>query len=123
MDYADEDYYRNSYLLERKPAISADFAFYARTASRVIDGYTFNRLKDHADVPEVARMCCCELAEAEYRREKLQRDSGGKTAERVGTYSVSFVAAQDSAAASGREQRDIIMKWLGDTGLCYRGVE
>lgn len=122
MVYADEDYYKNSYLEGRKPVISAGFPFYSRAASQVIDGYTFNRLKDCADAPEAVRMCCCELAEAEYRREKLQRDSGGKTAERVGTYSVSFAAAQDSAAAAGREQRDIIIKWLGDTGLCYQGV-
>lgn len=122
MIYADGEFYKEKYLFGRKPVISAGFSFYARQASQVIDGYTFHRLKDRADVPEAVCMCCCELAEAEYLREKLQRDSGGKTSEKVGTYSVSFAAAQDSAAAAGREQRDIIMKWLGDTGLCYQGV-
>lgn len=122
MIYADGEFYKEKYLLSRKPVISAGFSFYARQASQVIDGYTFGRLDEAADISEAVRMCCCELAEAEYRREKQQKDSGGKISEKVGTYSVSFAAAQDAAAAACREQRDITMKWLGDTGLCYQGV-
>lgn len=123
MGYADDDFYKNEYLLERKPVITAGFPFYARKASQVIDQYTFGRLEGPAKIPEAARMCCCELAEAEYQREKQQRESGGKTSERLGTYSVSFASDQDSAAAEVREQRQVIMKWLGDTGLCYQGVD
>lgn len=122
MTYANETFYRESYLLGRKPVISTGFPFYARQASRLIDQYTFNRLKDVSETSEEVQMCCCELAEAEYHREKQLKESGGKTSERIGTYSVSFNSAQESAAASGREQREIIMKWLADTGLCYQGV-
>lgn len=67
-------------------------------------------------------MCCCELAESEYRMEKQQKESGGKTSEKIGTYSVSFGSVQESAQAVAREQRNIVMKWLADTGLCYQGV-
>lgn len=122
MTYADEQFYIEKYLLGRKPAIRAGFSFYARQASQVIDQYTFNRLKDLPEVLEPVRMCCCELAESEYRREKQQKDSGGKTSEKNGTYSVSFTSAQESAKAVASEQRNIIMKWLADTGLCYQGV-
>ena len=122
MTYANETFYRESYLLGRKPVISTGFLFYARQASRLIDQYTFNRLKDAAEASEEVQMCCCELAEAEFRRERQLKESGGKAAERIGTYSVSFGSAQELAAASGREQREIIMKWLADTGLCYQGV-
>ena len=122
MVYADETFYTEKYLLGRKPVISTGFPFYARQASQRIDQYTFNRLKDASEASEEVQMCCCELAEAECRREKQQKESGGKTAERIGTYSVSFGSAQELAAASGREQREIIMKWLADTGLCYQGV-
>lgn len=122
MAYADETFYKDKYLLGRKPVISIGFPFYSRQASQLIDQYTFNRLKDAPEVSEEVQTCCCELAEAECRREKQQKDSGGKTSERIGTYSVSFGSAQESAAASGREQREIIMKWLADTGLCYQGV-
>lgn len=122
MIYADEAFYQNEYLLGRKPVISAGFPYYARQASQVIDQYTFGRLDGLPVVSEDIKMCCCELAEAEYRREKRQKDSGGKTSEKVGTYSVSFESAQESFQSAAKEQRDIVMKWLADTGLCYLGV-
>lgn len=122
MIYADEDFYKREYLLGRKPVISAGFLFYARQASKMIDRYTFGRLVDVTDFPEAVRMCCCELAEAEYQREKQQKASGGKTSEKIGTYSVSFGTAQEMAQAVAKEQRGIVMKWLADTGLCYQGV-
>lgn len=122
MIYADETVYKEKYLLGRKPVISTGFPFYARQASQRIDLYTFGRLKGLEEIPEDVQMCCCELAEAEYIREKQQCESGGKTAEHIGTYSVSFGTAQESAAAAAREQWEIIMKWLADTGLCYQGV-
>ena len=120
--YTDEMYYINDYLKGRKPVITTDFPFYARSASQAIDRYTFNRLKDVAEIPDEVQMCCCELAESEYRMEKRQKESGGKASEKIGTYSVSFGSAQEFAAAISREQRGIVMKWLADTGLCYQGV-
>ena len=68
MIYADEKFYTENYLMGRKPVISAGFPFYARQASQVIDQHTFGRLKDAQDVPELVKMCCCELAEEEFRR-------------------------------------------------------
>ena len=120
--YADEPYYKESYLAGRKPAISSGFAFYARQASQSIDQYTSGRLKGMQHIPEAARMCCCELAEAEFRREKQRNEAGGKTSEKVGTYSVSFGSSQEAVQAAAKEQRVIVMKWLADTGLCYTGV-
>lgn len=120
--YADEPYYKDHYLLGRKPVISSGFAFYARSASKVIDQYTFDRLIGMQDIPETVKMCCCELAEVECQREKQKKASGGKTSEKIGTYSVSFGTAQEMAQAAVKEQRGIVMKWLADTGLCYQGV-
>ncbi|KMW14231.1 hypothetical protein HMPREF9470_04879 [[Clostridium] citroniae WAL-19142] len=120
--YTDEMYYINDYLKGRKPVITTGFPFYARSASQIIDRYTFNRLKDVTEVPEEVQMCCCELAESEYRMEKQQKESGGKASEKIGTYSVSFSSAQESVQATAKEQRSIVMKWLADSGLCYQGV-
>ena len=120
--YTDEMYYINDYLKGRKPVITTGFHFYARSASQLIDRYTFNRLKDVVEIPDEVQMCCCELAETDFNREKQQKESGGKTSEKIGTYSVSFGSAQEFAAAISREQRGIVMKWLEDTGLCYQGV-
>lgn len=122
MIYADEEFYIGIYLLGKKPVISAGFDFYARQASQVIDQYTFGRLKGMDEIPEAAQLCCCEVAEAEYRREQQQKEAGGKTSEKVGTYSVSFGSVKEAAEAAGKEQRDIVMKWLSDIGLCYQGV-
>lgn len=120
--YADAAFYEKEYLLGRNPVISTGFEFYARQSSKVIDRYTFNRIQTFEEIPESVQMCCCELAEAEYRKENIQKESGGKTSERIGTYSVSFGTVQETINATERERRDIILKWLGDTGLCYQGV-
>lgn len=122
MIYADEEFYNGKYLLGRKPVISTGFDFYARSASQIIDQYTFGRLIELPEIPEEVRMCCCEVAEAEYSREKRQEEAGGKTSEKIGTYSISFGSVKEVAEAAGKEQRDIVMKWLVDTGLCYQGV-
>ena len=123
MTYADEAFYVENYLLGRKPVITAGFSFYARQASQLIDQYTFGRLVGVGEVPEEAKMCCCELAEAGFRREKQQKAASGKTSEKIGTYSATFGTARENANAAASEQRSIIMKWLGNTGLCYQGVK
>ena len=121
MVYAAEQDYQE-YLMGRKPVIRTGFDFYARQASQVIDVYTFGRVKNLLEVPEPVRLCCCELAEAIYQREKRSREAAGKTSEKVGTYSVSFSSDSEARQAADREQRGIVMKWLADTGLCYQGV-
>lgn len=122
MIYADETFYTEEYLMGRKPVIRSGFSFYARQASQIIDQYTFGRLSGAAAVPDAVRLCCCELAESEYRREMQQQTAGGKISEKICTYSVSYGTGQEAAGASAAEQRGIIMKWLEETGLCYRGV-
>ena len=61
----------------------------------MIDSYTFGRLKQTAKIPEAVRLCCCELAEAEFSREKQKMDSGGKTSEKIGTYETSIQPYED----------------------------
>ena len=123
MIYADEAFYIEKYLLGRKPVITAGFSFYARQSSQIIDQYTFGRLTDVEDISEEVKMCCCELAEAEFQRETQKKAAGGKTSEKIGTYSATFGTARENANAAASEQRSIIMKWLGNTGLCYQGVK
>lgn len=122
MTYADESYYMTEYLLGRKPVIRAGCEYYTRQASQMIDQYTFGRLKDIDEIPEAVRLCCCELADTIYQKEKQNREAAGKTSEKVGTYSVSFSSAAEVRQAADREQRGIVMKWLADIGLCYQGV-
>ena len=121
MIYADENFYMETFLSGRKPVIRTGFTYYAREASRVIDRYTFDRLARVTEVPEDVGMCCCELAEQCFRTEK-QKKEAGKTSEKVGTYSVTFASEADVIRNDMNEKRNIVMKWLSGTGLCYRGI-
>ncbi len=120
--YADNDFYTDEYLQGRNPTISAGFNYYARNASKIIDLYTFGRLEGVGDIPKDVKFCCCELAELIFENETQSRDTGNKTSERIGSYSVSFSSKADSEDAFKSKQYDIVIKWLGNTGLCYRGL-
>nr|DAW82607.1 MAG TPA: Head Tail Connector Protein [Caudoviricetes sp.] len=120
--YAGNNFYTNEYLQGKNPTISAGFDYYARSASRLIDMYTFGRLEGVEDVPLNVKFCCCELAELICENESQSRDTGNKTSERIGSYSVGFSSKADREESFKSKQYDIVIKWLGNTGLCYRGL-
>lgn len=120
--YADNDFYTVEYLQGRNPTISAGFNYYARSASKLIDLYTFGRLEEMEDISKDVKFCCCELAELIFENEIQSKDTGNKTSERIGSYSVGFSSKADSEEAFKSKQYDIVIKWLGNTGLCYRGL-
>lgn len=122
MIYADEMFYAEKYLLGRRPVIRTGFDFYARQAGQIIDRYTFGRVCDLYEIPDEVRMCCCELAEASFRMEKREKLSGGKTSEKVGTWSASYASGTEQREEEQAAQKQIVYKWLEHTGLCYRGV-
>ena len=120
--YVDNNFYTEKYLLGRKAAISEGFEHYALIASQVIRKHTFGRVDKLAEVPECVQMCCCELAEAECFREQQRAETGAKTSEKIGTYSVTYQNMQELDAGITKKQRSIVLKWLADSGLCYKGV-
>jgi len=88
--YADAEFYTGQYLLGRKPVIGAGFDYYARSASRIMNHFSFGRIDKLGELTDDIRMCCCEVAELCYTQEKNQRAAGGKTSEKNGTYSVTY---------------------------------
>lgn len=121
--YADEAFYTEKYLLGRKPVISAGFDYYARSASRIMNNLTFGRIDKLAEMTDDIRMCCCEIAEHCFTNEKERKSAGGKTSEKIGTYSVTFSdKAQSQEEISLHDAGRIINKWLSETGLLYRGI-
>ena len=120
--YADNDFYTREYLQGKDPTIGAGFNYYAKNASKIIDLYTFGRLEGVGDITKDVKFCCCELAELIFEYETQTRDTGNKTSERIGSYSVSFSSKADSEEAFKSKQYGIVIKWLGNTGLCYRGL-
>lgn len=120
--YVGYKFYEQEYLQGKNQTISAGFDYYARSASRIIDLYTFGRLEGVEDVPLNVKFCCCELAELICENETQSRDTGNKTSERIGSYSVGFSSKADREESFKSKQYDIVIKWLGNTGLCYRGL-
>lgn len=116
MTYADYAYYTDTY----KGAVldAASFPLYARKATQMIKLHTFNRIKED-NIPDEAKMCCCELAEEMYKHEKEY--AGNIASEKVGEYSVSYVDKEKAETQHRGKCKEIIYNWLINTGLLYRG--
>ena len=118
--YADSDFYTREFLSGRQAVISpALFPYYARKASSYIDQYTFDGI-DASNVPEVVKMCCCELAEAIFRLENSP-SFNGVTSERVGDISRTYESGEAKQQNLNSSIKDVIRAWLLSTGLLYRG--
>lgn len=121
--YADYKFYTDEYLAGRSASVTeADFTYYARSASKVIDTYTFGNI-DAENVPEEVRMCCCELTELTYSADTSQAAKNqGIASESVQGWSQSYESSEARQEAAQSAQRDCIYKWLSGTGLLYSGV-
>lgn len=121
--YADYRFYTDEYLAGKSASVTeTDFAFYARSASKVIDTYTFGNI-DSQNVPEEVRMCCCELTELTYSADTSQAAKNqGIASESVQGWSQSYESSEARQESAQSAQRDCIYKWLSGTGLLYSGV-
>lgn len=115
-NYADYAYYTDTY--EGAVIDAASFDLYAARATQKIKLYTFNRIVDD-NIPDEAKMCCCELAEALFKADK--EDTKGIASEKVGEYSVTYVSADAKENLMHISTQNVINKWLAMTGLLYRG--
>ncbi len=119
MIYADYNFYTAGYLGNKIP--EKDFNFYAMRASEELDSRTFGRI---GEVTPVIRKACCAVAEVLYSdsvsRGKSER---GIASEKVGNYSVSYSgSSSETDKIVSRRIKSEIEKYLGNTGLLYRGV-
>nr|DAQ38471.1 MAG TPA: Head Tail Connector Protein [Caudoviricetes sp.] len=90
-------------------------------ATSIIDFYTFNRVKELETINDNIKYAICELIDGLYR---LEGTEGKEVAsEKVGTYSVTYaINNKEGIDHVKKKQRDIVAKYLGHTGLMYRGV-
>ncbi len=122
VNYADESYYKDTY----KGSVigTGSFDLSARNATLIIRQYTFNRIKDD-DIPDDARMCCCELTEYLLKKDAAELDTEasikGLTSETTGGHSASYETAEAREQAHNNIIKGIIYNWLAYTGLLYRG--
>lgn len=138
MAYADFTYYKDIFsgtLITDE----AMFCTFAERASDFIDTATFDRLADEELLNRYKtkiQKCACALAEQYFRRNTavsndfLNHENMPKTSESIGSYSVAFANPLDyvqevsmSDADFNKSLKSVILRYLGNTGLLYRGVD
>ncbi len=118
--YANNDFYTREYLNGKQAVISpAVFPFYARKASGYIDQFTFGNV-DPDNVPDVVKMCCCEIAESLFVFENSPTFNG-ISSEKVGDISRTYESGESAPRNLANTVKSVAYSWLANTGLMYRG--
>ena len=127
--YVTYGYYESKYLFDREPVIPEDdFQFWEKQAERVLNQHTFSRLASNFGlITDEVKDCACELAELLYQADKSAQqalEQGGVLQSysndgESGTFDLSQSVFKEGKRKKARE---IIHRYLGHTGLLYRGV-
>ncbi|MCI7322784.1 MAG: hypothetical protein MR508_05670 [Lachnospiraceae bacterium] len=128
--YADYGYYTDGYLLGRSPAVpEAVYPYWEKQAERVLNQYTFSRLASNFGlITDEVKDCTCELAELLYQADRVSQqasEQGGiLTSFSNDGESGTFDLSQSNFTEEGkaRKAKEIICRYLGNTGLLYQGV-
>ncbi len=118
--YADENFYKKEYLQGKAAVITAAFPYYFRKASQIVKKYVLDNIDDE-NPPEEVRMCCCEIAELAYKQDQTAQ-SDGVSSESVQGWSKSYESTESRRNAFDKAVKECVYKWLGGTGLLYRGI-
>ena len=130
--YADHKYYETGYLLGRSPVIPEDvYPYREKQAERVLNQYTLSRLAaDFNLITDEVKDCTCELAELLYQADTVSQKAAEQGGGLLSSYSNdgqsgTFDLSQSSYTEEGKKRKtqEIIYKYLGNTGLLYRGMQ
>lgn len=128
--YVNYGYYESKYLLGREPTVPEDdFMFWEKQTERVLNQHTFNRLTaDTGLLTNEVKDCACELAELLYQADKSAQQAAAQGGV-LQSYSNdgesgTFDLSQSTFTEEGKAKKigEIIHRYLGNTGLLYRGV-
>ena len=129
--YADRNYYESEYLLGRTPVIPEGiYPYWEKQAERVLNQYTLCRLvADFSLITDDVKDCTCELAELLYQADTVSQRAAEQGGGLLSSYSNdgqsgTFDLSQSSYTGEGKKKKtwEIICKYLGNTGLLYRGM-
>lgn len=111
--YVDYEFYKNTF---GGRVLEIDFTRLEIQASSIVDYHTFNRI---TEVDDKVKFAVCELID----HLKQLEDTGGKevSSESVGGHSITYTTNSNIQDPIKKKQRDIVLKYLGNTGLMYRG--
>lgn len=135
--YTDFSFYQDAF----KGILITDeamFRTFSERASEFLDTATFDRLADEELLNRhkiKIQKCVCALAEMFFKRNialngVLNHDNMPETSETIGAYSVSRANPLDYVQEVSMTDSDFqkslkstVLRYLGNTGLLYRGVE
>lgn len=130
--YADYRYYTEGYLLGKTPAVPEEiFPYWEKQARSQIDQYTYGRISADSDlISEKVKDCTCELAEFLYQADSVsQQGIQDGAAGPISSYSndgesASFDLSRSVYTEDGKSKKvkEIIYRYLSNTGLLYAGV-
>ena len=130
MIYCDYEFYTNEYLLGREATITEEqFQYYGTMASAEVRNVISLEALDGEPTEEI-KMATCEVAEMLCRMDgNSSSDSTvsipyGVSSETVGEYSISYAGNTDTEKVKAKSEsvKAITKKWLGPSGLLFRGV-
>lgn len=128
--YVNYGYYESKYLLGREPTVPEDdFMFWEKQTERVLNQHTFDRLTaDMGLLTDEVKDCACELTELLYQADKSAQQAAAQGGV-LQSYSNdgesgTFDLSQSTFTEEGKAKKisEIIHRYLGNTGLLYRGV-
>lgn len=117
--YADDAFYKDSYLQGKTAVITAAFPYFARLATAEIKRCTMNNV-DESSIPEAVAMCCCEIAELAYGQGRLTGSPASASSESVQGWSKSYESADSRIQAYSSHIRECIYK-AGRHGTSVQG--
>lgn len=126
--YVDFVYYETVYLGTLLNELQ--FNKRAKSASRYLDYFTFNRSKTVDPVTDDIKDCICEMAECIHSFESINTSTlsgnSGVKSESIDGYSVTYLTEGKDGEVSyqtlKRKLYQIVEKYLSGTELLYRGV-
>ena len=127
--YVDYEWYIDNYLLGKEPVVPETlFDYYATLASAEVKNIVSLDVY-LADPCDEIKAATCSIAEilcgydGKHQTAEEETVPVGISSEKVGEYSVSYAgnSASERAAEKAREIKNTLVKWLGVTGLLYRG--
>ena len=128
--YVNYGYYESKYLLGREPTVPEDdFMFWEKQTERVLNQYTFGRLTADTELlTDEVKDCACELAEllsqADRSAQQAAVQGGVLQSYSNDGESGTFDLSQSTFTEEGKAKKisEIIHRYLGNTGLLYRGA-
>lgn len=96
-----------------------DFDLLAKKSfSRILQAISEREIPEKFN--EKVKDCCCEIAEKIYISDS---ENAKILSEKIGNYSITYADNSENSAELNKSCKAVIWRYLGNSGLLYRGVD